>query len=335
MKKELDRFGALGFRVKDGEKSIHEAESMRFSKTVLKAGKWHMNVLQKGLGLDLTSVPGKYSEKNNMSAVRNMPVLQEKVAEWHAGGHVEKLTEAAWSTNPMSVAVKYDPVKGETKLRPVIDLSRHVNKCVKVSHVKLDDLTVAEELISPGDYMASFDLANQFFHVRLRKVDRKFFGFALPDKDGGQDFYQFKVMCYGYSPAVEVVTRLLKPLKAYLHVLGIKLSIFVDDGRVSAVGREETWEKFQFVLTVLQLAGWNIQFKKTSTSAEQRLQHLGFITDLVQMRYFLPVEKEVLVRELLVQTVQQACEGRQVPALELARVLGKLNSIQRISSFLF
>ena len=142
-------------------------------------------------------------------------------------------------------------------------------------------------------------------------------------------------MAYGYSPAVEVVTRLLKPLKAYLHVLGIKLSIFVDDGRVSAVGRKETWEKFQFVLTVLQLAGWNIQFKKTSTSAEQRLQHLGFITDSVQMRYFLPVEKEVLVRELLVQTVQQACEGRQVPALELARVLGKLNSIRRISSFLF
>jgi len=89
------------------------------------------------------------------------------------------------------------------------------------------------------------------------------------------------------------------------------LSIFVDDGRVSGVGREETWEKFQFVLTVLQLAGWNIQFKKTSTSAEQRLQHLGFITDSVQIRYFLPVEKEVLVRELLVQTVQQACEGRQ------------------------
>jgi hypothetical protein len=39
----------------------------------------------------------------------------------------------------MSVAVKYDPVKDEVKLRPVIDLSRHVNKCMKVSHVKLDD----------------------------------------------------------------------------------------------------------------------------------------------------------------------------------------------------
>jgi hypothetical protein len=41
----------------------------------------------------------------------------------------------------------YDLVKDETKLRLVIDLSRHMNKCVKVSHVKLDDLSLAEDLI--------------------------------------------------------------------------------------------------------------------------------------------------------------------------------------------
>ncbi len=123
----------------------------------------------------------------------------------------------------MSVAVKYDPVKDEVKLRPVIDLSRHVNKCSKVSHVKLDDLSLAKELIDKNDYMASFDLANQFFHVRLKQEEQKYFGFAIPAEDGKTDFYKFKVMAYGYSPAVEVVTRLLKPVKAYLHGLGIKI----------------------------------------------------------------------------------------------------------------
>jgi hypothetical protein len=60
----------------------------------------------------------------------------------------------------MSVAVKYNPVKDEVKLGPVIDLSRHVNKCTKVSHVKLDNLSLTEELIDKDDLMASFDLAN-------------------------------------------------------------------------------------------------------------------------------------------------------------------------------
>ncbi len=170
--------------MKDGEKSIHDAESIRFMKDIIGAGKWQENVLRHGLSLNFKKEPGKYREKNNMSAVKQMEVLKDKVAEWVKEGHVEKLAEPAWCTNPMSVAAKYDPVKDETKLRPVIDLSRHVNTCVKESHVKLDNLSLAEELIEKGDYMASFDLANQFFHVRLNPTDRKYFGFALPTEDG-------------------------------------------------------------------------------------------------------------------------------------------------------
>jgi hypothetical protein len=204
-----------------------------------------------------------------------------------------------------------------------------VNKCVKDSHVKLDDLSLAEELIAKDDYMASFDLANQFFHVNLNPADRKFFGFALPAEDGNFDCYQFKVMAYGYSPAVEVVTRLLRPVKAYLHQLGIKLSIFVDDGRVSAGSRKEAWDKFQFTLTVLQLCGWNIQWKKTSTEAVQSLLHLGFVTDSVQLRYFLPAEKEKVILDMLQQTIAQGSKGIPIAALELAKLLGKLNSMRR------
>jgi len=124
--------------VQEGEKSIHSAESIRFMREVIKAGKWQMDVLENGLSLDLKEIPNKYAEKNNVSAVKNMDVLREKVAEWQAGGYVEQLAEPAWCCNPMSVAAKYDPVKDETKLRPVIDLSRHVNKCTRVSHVKME-----------------------------------------------------------------------------------------------------------------------------------------------------------------------------------------------------
>ena len=329
LQKKLEEFEKAGFKVQEGEKSIHSAESICFMREAIKAGKWQMDVLENGLSLDLKEIPNKYAEKNNVSAVKNMDVLREKVAEWQAGGYVEQLAEPAWCCNPMSVAAKYDPVKDETKLRPVIDLSRHVNKCTRVSHVKMDDLSVAEELIAKDDYMASFDLANQFFHVKLHQADKKFFGFALPRKDGGNDYYQFTVMAYGYSPAVEVVTRLLKPVKAYLHSLGIKLSIFVDDGRVSANTAEKAWDQFEFVLKVLQLCGWNIQYKKTSTEASQKLLHLGFVTDSVQMRYYLPVEKENVVVGMLEKTVQEAMSGRRIEALEIARLLGKLNSMRR------
>ncbi len=315
--------------MKDGTKSIHDKDSIGFMKDIIGAGKWQLSVLREGLSLDLKVIPTKYKEKNNVSAVKNMKVLQDKVQEWRQEGYVERLSEPAWCCNPMSVAVKFDPVKEETKLRPCIDLSRHVNKCTRVSHAKLDDLSVAQELISKDDYMASFDLANQFFHVRLHEADKKFFGFEIPGVDGRPEFYQFTVMVYGYSPAVEVVTRLLRPVKAYLHSLGIKLSIYVDDGLVSASTAEQTWKQFQFVLTVIQLCGWNIQMKKTSTEAVQKLAHLGFITDSVNLRYWLPVEKEDLVVSMLESVIGTAMEGRQLPALELAKLLGRLNSMRR------
>ncbi len=38
---------------------------------------------------------------------------------------------------------------------------------VKVIKVKLNDLATVEVLMESGDYLASFDLENQFFHVRL------------------------------------------------------------------------------------------------------------------------------------------------------------------------
>ncbi len=85
---------------------------------------------------------------------------------------------------------KYDLIKDETKLRPCIDLSRHVNKCTKVSHVKMDDLSLAEELIAKNSFMASIDLANQFFHMRLNPADKKFFRFSLPGKDGQMEHFQ-------------------------------------------------------------------------------------------------------------------------------------------------
>ena len=55
-----------------------------------------------------------------------------------------------------------------------------------------------------------------------------------------------------------MVTNLIKPLKGYLHSLGIKLSVFIDDGRVSAASVTETKAKTDLVLTVFQLAGWNV-----------------------------------------------------------------------------
>ena len=77
------------------------------------------------------------------------------------------------------------------KERLVLDLSRHVNTFIPDKHIKLDDLSVSEHLLDVNDYMASFDLKNQFFHVKLHPSMYKFCGFSCADEAGKVCFYQF------------------------------------------------------------------------------------------------------------------------------------------------
>jgi hypothetical protein len=110
------------------------------------------------------------------------------------------------------VAEKLDTQSGTLKKRVVLDLSRHMNKHVKKWNVQMEDLRATEGMREEGDWMAVFDLENQFFHVKLRPDAYGYFGFCVPDEDGTNKFYCFSVMVYGFASAVATVTRLVKPV---------------------------------------------------------------------------------------------------------------------------
>ncbi len=68
---EYAKFDAAGFKVKEGEKSIHDSDSIHFSLEVLNVGDWHENVLRHGLSLDFKEESQQYREKNNVLASVN------------------------------------------------------------------------------------------------------------------------------------------------------------------------------------------------------------------------------------------------------------------------
>ena len=309
--------------------SPHSSESVRFlSEIVGMTGKW-LNVLRDGLRLEFTQIPGSYFEHNNRSALENLPFVQRQVKEWLDAGFVDKLTQPAWCNSPLSVVQKYDAVQDVLKERLVLDLSRHANTFIPDKHVKLEDLSVSEHLLEVSDYMASFDLKNQFFHVKLHPDMYRFFGFSCTDTDGSICYYQFKVLIYGCKPAVHIVTRLLMPVKSFLHTLGIKISIYIDDGRVAAASAAETKAKLDLSLLVLQLSGWNIQWKKCVLTPTHRLAHLGFVTDTVSMQYSVDPAKITVLRRLMQDVLQNYFSNLPVSARQLATILGKLISMQR------
>ena len=184
-------------------------------------------------------------------------------------------------------------------------------------------------MLEVNNYMCSFDLRNQFFHVQLHLDMYRFFGFAISDCAGRERYYFFKVLIYRVKPAVYIVTHLLAPVKSYLHALGVKLSIYVDDGRVAAATADETLAKTNLTLLVLQLAGWNIQWKKCSLQPAQKLLHLGFFTDTCSMLYSVPEEKIMLLKSLISVICKLYMDNACVSAKLMATVLGKIMSMLR------
>ncbi len=167
-----------------------------------------------------------------------MQVVRSKVEEWVRQGYVTELAEPAWCTNPLSVVSKMDNESGQIKYRVVLDLSRHVKRCIEKQHLNMDDLRATAALRQVDEFMCVFDLENQFFHVQLAPKVCKYFGFAVANQQGQDCFYQFKVMIYGLTTAVAVVDRLIKPIQSYLHDLGVRWAIYVDDGQVVGSTRQ-------------------------------------------------------------------------------------------------
>ena len=290
---------------------------------------WILKILEEGLSLNFVSQPKPYEEKNNKSALDNLPAVREKVKDWLNSGSVEKVSSKPFCVNPLSLITKIDNGTNKLKHRPCIDMSRYINPLVKKESCKLDDLNISEQLLNRFDYQCTLDLKNQFFHVKLNPEHKKFFGFMLPNEAGTPEYYTFTVMAYGVRPAVNVVTRLLKPTKEFLHRLGVKFSIYIDDGRVIAASSKECWDKFQATLLILQLQGWNIQMSKTSTSPSQQLTYLGFITDTHSMRYFAPSQKITLIKTLLSEAIEKISKRMKFTARELASILGKIHSLHK------
>jgi hypothetical protein len=125
--------------------------------------------------------------------------------------------------------------------------------------------------------------------------------------------------------AVSVVTRLLKPVKAFLHKNGVKFLIYVDDGRISCHSKAECHAQLCLAIHVLQLAGWQVQWKKTITEPTQRLLHQGFITDSTTVLYTISADKWTKIHAELTATAVTS----PLPIKTLASILGTLAALRQ------
>ena len=132
-------------------------------------------------------------------------------------------------------------------------LQNKFNKMFVYRSVKLDDLKSIETLLEENDYFCNFQ--SMYHQIWLNNTTAKLLNFCILSEKGLKEYYRFKVMQFGISPAVFVVTKLLLPVRNYFSSIGIKYSCFIDDSIVCAKYPELAKAQINFVMIVFKLLG--------------------------------------------------------------------------------
>ena len=162
--------------------------------------------------------------------------------------------------------------------RPVIDLS-HLNRFVDASHFQMETIQSVLLSVRQGDWMASIDLKEAYLQVPIHPSSRHLLRFVFR----GQ-VYQFKALCFGLSTAPQVFTRVMAPVSAILHSMGIRMRRYLDDWLVQSSSRDSLVRDLQTVLGLCHELGIVVNPQKSNLVPSQIVQYLGVVIDSISFR---------------------------------------------------
>ena len=211
-------------------------------------------------------------------------------------------------------------MKASGSWRPVIDLSL-LNLRVLKTPFKMETIQSTLLSVRRGDWMVSIDLKDAYLQVPIHPDSRKYLRFMAFNK-----VYQFKVLCFGLSTAPQVFTRVMAPVSAILHTLGIRLRRYLDDWLIQASSREQVLLSLRTVLQLCNSLGIVVNWEKSQLVPTQRICYLGVLLDSISFRAS-PAQKRVdkllSIGDVFLSSVEQ-------PARSWLELLGVLSSLTQL-----
>ena len=162
--------------------------------------------------------------------------------------------------------------------RSAIDFSL-LNLKVQKTSFKMETLQSVLLSVRTGDWMVSLDLKDVYLQVPMHPDSCKFLRFVALGK-----MYQFKVICFGLSTALQVFTRVMAPVSAFLHRSGIHLRRYLDDWLIQASSREQVLLALDTVLQLCHSLGIVVNWEKSQLIPTRRMVYLGVLLDSFSFR---------------------------------------------------
>ena len=204
--------------------------------------------------------------------------------------------------------------------RPICDLSV-LNRFLVVTPFRMETVSSILESMAEGEWMVSLDLKDAYFQVPIHPRSRRYMRFVWQGT-----IYQFRVLCFGLATAPQVFTKVMAPVSAWAHRLGIPLRRYLDDLLISGPSEASCIENTRALLQLCSRVGIWVNFAKSDLSPSQRKQFLGMVLDTVGALVFPSPDRvsrfQVVARQFLTD---------KAPPVSLWRsLLGHLASLVRL-----
>ncbi len=288
--------------------------------TLPSLSRWLTRTIRLGYAIQFARRPPKFNGVLETSvAVRNLPVLREKIAVLLAKDAIEPVPPAEMRQgfySPYFIV----PKKGGG-LRPILDL-RVLNRALHKLPFKMLTHRRMIKCIQPQNWFAAIDLKDAYFHVSILPRHRPFLRFAFEGRA-----WQHRVLPFGLSLSPRVFTKVVEGALTPLREVGVRILNYLDDWLILAQSREQLGDHRDLVLRHLSQLGLRVNWEKSKLSPVQRISFLGVELDSVSMTARLTEERAQAVLNCL-----SSFRGRNVvPLKQFQRLLGHMASAAAVT----
>eukprot|EP00794_Sanderia_malayensis_P014575 gene14575-16077_t len=181
----------------------------------------------------------------------------------------------------------------------------------------MDTIFNALDLITNNCWMASIDLKDAYYSVKIHDTDQKYLKFYYQDQ-----LYKYTVYPNGLAFCPRKFTKLLKLVLSTLRKKGLILCAYIDDLLLVATTYEKCVAAVLDTIKILDSLGFVVHTEKSIFSPQNHITFLGFEINSISMKITLTKEKvEKMVHLISVLIAQPAPTIREV-----AKVIGYIIS---------
>ncbi|KAJ1149390.1 hypothetical protein NDU88_002200, partial [Pleurodeles waltl] len=230
---------------------------------------WVTGIVEKGYALPVWDFPPPFPPRTAFCSDDHLLLLQQEVMSLLSKGAVALVPEQERGQGCYS---RYFLIpKKDGWLRPILDL-RILNWFLKQEKFKMLTLSQVLLALNEGDWMVSVDLQDAYFHIPILKSHRKYLRFVV-----GLQHYQFAVLPFGLTSALQVFLKVMAVVAAELRRKGIAVFPYLDDWLIKAKSPELLRCHRQSTTQLLFDLGFSVNVPKSHLEPSKRLLFIGAV----------------------------------------------------------